>query len=92
MLVCFAVSCDSGIATHSLSMCCSQKAFFYCHCCFNEGARAGAQKLFPLLGLIILFANLQMVVNKGRALHYTVAFLQVYAGYPAVMAKLQGRK
>lgn len=33
-----------------------------------------------------------MVVNKGRALHYAVAFLQVYAGYPAVMAKLQGSK
>lgn len=28
MLVCFAVSCDSGIATHSLSMYCSQRAFF----------------------------------------------------------------
>lgn len=28
VLVCFAVSCDSGIATHSPSMYCSQRVFF----------------------------------------------------------------
>ena len=71
MLMCFAFACDTGITAHS------QRVFFIAIAVSRvlEGARTGSQKLFSMSGLIFLFANLQMLVNTGKAIYYALASL-----------------
>lgn len=71
MLTRFAFACDTGIAAHS------QRAFFIAIAVSRvlEGARTGSQKLFSMSGSILLFANLQTLVNTGKALYYALASL-----------------
>lgn len=74
--MCFAFPCGTGIAAHSQSFIATDVSRVL------EGARTGSEKLFSMSGLILLFANLQMLVNTDKALYYALAFLQVCAGYP----------
>lgn len=69
--MCFAFAGDTRIAAHS------QRVFFVAIAVsrFLEGARTGSQKLFSMPGLVLLFANLQMLMNTGKALYSALASL-----------------